>query len=144
MWYVSGTEWRTLENGIPQHRYHLKYAESRDGILWNREGVIGLDYASADEYAFGRPCVLRDSGLYRMWYSVRGDRYRIGYAESVDGIEWTRKDADRGLNVSATGWDSEMVTYPFVWRGRAGLCMLYNGNGYGRTGFGLARERIER
>jgi len=53
-----------------------------------------------------------------MWYSYRGRNniktYRIGYAESFDGLQWIRKDDDVGIDVSKTGWDSEMICYPFV------------------------------
>jgi len=137
MWYVSGTEWTSTPSG-PRHRYHIKYAESRDGQRWDRRGVVCIDYASSDEFAFGRPCVVREGRLYRMWYSYRGERYRIGYAESDDGIVWKRLDSQHGLEPSSMGWDSEMVTYPLVVRHRRRLLMLYNGNGYGRTGIGLA------
>ncbi len=138
MWYVSGTAWEIV-NGEPRHKYHIKYAESRDGCDWVRSGIVCLDYEQ-DEFAFGRPCVIRDEALgrYRMWYSVRGATYRLGYAESADGISWRRADRRAGLSVSAEGWDSEMITYPVVFRRREVLYMLYNGNGYGRTGIGLA------
>lgn len=138
MWYVSGTGWDTVA-GQPRHRYHIRYAESHDGLQWTRAGVVCLDYA-AGEFAFGRPCVIfdADSARYRMWYSVRGDTYRLGYAESSDGIAWQRRDGDAGLELSRDGWDSEMVTYPVVFRDRGTWHMLYNGNGYGRTGIGLA------
>jgi hypothetical protein len=137
MWYVSGTEW-TSASGGPRHRYHIKYAESADGVRWDRRGVVCIDYQSPDEHAFGRPCVVRDGDLYRMWYSYRGSSYRIGYAESNDGIVWTRMDSEHVLPVSSTGWDSEMVTYPLIVNHDSRLCMLYNGNDYGRTGIGLA------
>jgi hypothetical protein len=139
MWYVSGTEWTDSAAG-PRHRYHIKYAESFDGIQWDRRGVVCVDFSSPDEYAFGRPCVVPDAGRYRMWYSYRGPAYRIGYAESGDGIVWTRMDHESGLAVSDTGWDSEMATYPLVLSHRNRLHMLYNGNGYGRSGIGLARS----
>jgi hypothetical protein len=139
MWYVSGTDWRSTPNG-PHHRYHIKYAESLDGRRWDRRGVVCINYGSADEFAFGRPCVLRDGRLYRMWYSYRGAQYRIGYAESSDGIVWTRLDSENVLQPSAIGWDSEMVTYPLVFSQDGRLIMLYNGNGYGRTGIGFARS----
>ena len=137
MWYVSGTEWE-LADGLPRHKYLIKYAESRDGLLWSRHGIVCLTYQDENEYAFGRPCVLHDGDRYRMWYSCRGESYRLGYAESDDGILWARHDDEVGLSVSAAGWDSEMVTYPVVFRERGRLHMLYNGNGYGRSGFGLA------
>ena len=137
MWYVSGTEWTETPEG-PRHHYLIKYAESRDGLRWERTGIVCLDYRSEEEFAFGRPCVLRDGNLYRMWYSYRGPYYRIGYAESADGIVWTRLDSTSVVPPSSSGWDSEMTTYPVVVRRGDRLYMLYNGNGYGRTGIGLA------
>jgi predicted GH43/DUF377 family glycosyl hydrolase len=139
MWYVSGTEWTATPAG-PRHRYHIKYAESADGRRWDRRGVVAIDYNSPDEYAFGRPCVIRAGQGYKMWYSYRGQRYRIGHAVSNDGIQWTRKDFEDGLDASRDGWDSEMVAYPLVLRHGDRLHMLYNGNDYGRTGIGLARH----
>ena len=62
----------------------------------------------------------------------------IGFASSQDGRSWVRNDALAGIDVSAEGWDSEMVCYPSVFEHRRYLYMLYNGNGYGETGFGLA------
>lgn len=138
MWYVSCVRW-TLERGRPKHYYHVKYAESRDGIEWERRGIVCIDFASPDEYAIARPCVVRDGGLYRMWYTYRGTRYRIGYAESGDGVVWQRRDREAALMTASEGWDSEMVAYPFVFDWRNQRYMLYNGNGYGRTGFGLAQ-----
>lgn len=135
MWYGSNLTWDD-----PRGMVHtLKYAESADGIHWQRNGTPLFDFADAAEYAISRPCVLPDDGIYRMWYAYRGAAYRIGYAESPDGLHWTRQDATVGIDVSPSGWDSEMIDYPFVFRHRGQTFMLYNGNGYGRTGFGLAR-----
>jgi hypothetical protein len=136
MWYVSGTRWETVE-GRPKHYYNIRYAESSDGITWRRTGRVCIDYASADEYAIARPCVVRDGALYRMWYCHRGARYRIGYAESTDGLSWTRRD-EQGLDPAAEGWDSEMAAYPFVLDAGGRRYMLYNGAGYGQSGVGLA------
>lgn len=137
MWYLSCTGWR-MRSGKPEHRYHIKYAESDDGVIWRRNGIVAIDYAGDSEYAISRPSVIRDADRWRMWYSYRGDRYRIGYAESDDGRQWRRSDNDAGIDVSEEGWDSEMVEYPFVFDHQGVRYMLYNGNGYGRTGFGLA------
>ncbi|BAO87307.1 hypothetical protein [Caballeronia cordobensis] len=137
MWYLSCTDWRVI-NGRPEHRYHIKYAESADGITWNREGIVAIDYSDSAEYAISRPTVIRDKDCWRMWYSHRGSAYRIGYAESADGVKWARLDAQSGIDVSKAGWDSEMIEYPFVFDHAGARYMLYNGNGYGKTGFGLA------
>lgn len=137
MWYLSCTNWE-IRDGRPEHRYHIKYAESNDGVSWRREGVVAIDYASDMEYAISRPSVIRDPECWRMWFSHRGSSYRIGYAESQDGIQWKRLDEHCLIDVSKSGWDSEMIEYPHVFDHAGGRYMLYNGNGYGKTGFGLA------
>jgi hypothetical protein len=137
MWYLSCVGWPIIQ-GKPRHMYHIKYAESVDGIKWTRDGVVAIDFNDENEYAISRPSVIHDLNCWRMWYSFRGDRYRIGYAESIDGVQWTRKDNLVGIDVSQNGWDSDMIEYPFVFDHRGNRYMLYNGNDYGRTGFGLA------
>ncbi|PYT05760.1 MAG: hypothetical protein DMF60_10925 [Acidobacteria bacterium] len=139
MWYVSCTGWE-IKNGQPQHYYHIKYAESSDGIRWRRDGLVCIDYTSRSEYAIARPCVLKEDGVYKMWYSHREGKgsYRVGYAESADGLYWERRDEESGIEISASGWDSEMIAYPFVFGDKDKRYMLYNGNGYGKTGIGLA------
>ena len=139
MWYVSCTGWE-LDGGRPKHHYHIRHATSQDGVEWHRTGRVCIDFEHEGEYAIARPSVVRDGDLYRMWYSWRGPSYRIGYAESEDGLEWTRRDADAGIDVSAGGWDSEMIEYPCVFDYGGRRCMLYNGNDYGRTGIGLAEQ----
>jgi predicted GH43/DUF377 family glycosyl hydrolase len=137
MWYLSCSRW-DVQDGQPKHYYHLKYAESEDGIHWKRTGLVAIAHKSEDEYAISRPSVIKDDALYRMWYSYRGESYRIGYAESADGIRWERKDDKAGIDVSPSGWDSEMIEYPFVFDHEGERYMLYNGDGYGESGIGLA------
>jgi hypothetical protein len=137
MWYVSATEWR-LVDGAPRHRYHVRYAESADGVRWRRDGHVCIDYSGDDEYAIGRPCVLREDGRYRMWFCARGNAYRLGYAESDDGLHWERDDAATALMGDEQAWEREMSAYPQVFRDGERLHLLYNGNGYGRSGVGWA------
>jgi hypothetical protein len=136
MWYISGTGWITEGSGL-EPCYNIRYAESGDGIHWERPGRTCIDYG-AGEHAIARPWVIRDDNQFRMWFAVRGTRYRIGYAESIDGINWTRADHVGGLTPSAEGWDSDMVEYPCMLDHQGRRYMLYNGNDYGRTGVGLA------
>lgn len=136
-WYISGVRWE-LENGKPKHYYHVRYAESSDGIQWDKRGIVAVDFASPDEYAIGRPWVIKHGDLYKMWYSHRGTAYRMGYAESADGLTWERMDHLAGIDVSESGWDSEMIEYPCIFDHDGERYMLYNGNGYGKTGIGLA------
>jgi len=134
MWYVSGVEW--VHKDLP--RYNIKYAESEDGIHWERKGVVCLDFKSKNENALARPCVIKEDGIYKMWYSYKGESYRIGYAESEDGVTWARKDEEAGIDVSESGWDSQMIEYAFVFKHKDKKYMLYNGNDYGKEGIGLA------
>ncbi|MBQ9537264.1 MAG: hypothetical protein IJU79_05685 [Desulfovibrionaceae bacterium] len=142
-WYLSCIEWK-IENGKPKHYYNIHYAESLDGINWNKLDGPVIDFKNEYEYAISTPRVIKDEpNHYKMWYSYRGqkhiDTYRIGYAESEDGIHWIRKDeAMSSFDVSETGWDSEMICYPYLFKHNDRLYMLYNGNNYGKTGCGLA------
>ena len=136
MWYTAGVRWHGTGANI-KHYYHIRYAESNDGILWRRDGRVAIDFIG-DEYAVGRPCVIRDPDCWRMWYSRRGESYRIGYAESDDGLTWTRRDECAGIQVSPGEWDGEMIEYAAVFDQAGQRWMLYNGDGYGRSGLGLA------
>jgi hypothetical protein len=141
MWYLSCVKWETIGNKV-KHFYHIKYATSSDGITWRRDGTVAIDFRHDNEYAISVPRVIREGGLYKMWYSYRGgpasDYYRIGYAESENGVDWCRKDELVDLAVSEGEWDSKMLCYPFIFDYEGNRFMLYNGNDYGRTGFGLA------
>ncbi|MBU7317614.1 hypothetical protein [Paenibacillus oleatilyticus] len=153
MWYLSCVKW-VIFNDRPEPFYHIKYAESSDGIEWKRKGVICIDFKDENECGLVRPCVIKDGNKYRMWYSFRNlqnyrtniyNSYRIGYAESDDGIKWIRKDNEVGISISSDGWDSSMIEYPFVYEYKKKKIMLYNGNNFGESGFGFAilRERGE-
>jgi len=137
MWYTSGVKWE-IEDCKPKPYYHIKYAQSKDGVSWETRRIVCIDFKSKDEFAIARPCVIKEDGIYKMWYAYSRKKYRIGYAESNDGIHWKRKDDEAGIDVSESGWDSEMVEYPFVFEHRGKKYMLYNGNNYGKDGFGLA------
>ena len=134
MWYVSAIAWERRPEGL-RHRYLIKFAESDDGIHWRRDGRVAIPFEGDDEYAMGRPHVIKEGSVYRMWFCVRGDWYRIAYAESADGLVWRRCTETAP---TAGEWDAEMQAYPMVLPDGARWLMFYNGNGYGRTGFGCA------
>ena len=139
MWYTSGVRW-TYKEGRPFSFYNIKYAESQDGVSWKRAGITSIGFTHRDEHAIARPWVIKEGKTYRMWYCYKANHreYRIGYAESSDGIKFRRKDDQAGIDVSPSGWDSEMVAYPCVFKHEGKYHMLYNGNRYGREGFGHA------
>lgn len=139
MWYGSNLSWGKDQSEM---RHVIKYAESTDLLHWNRTNAIHIPLMHKNEYAISKPWVVKEDGIYRMWYSFRGngeiDSYRIGYAESTDGFIWQRKDESINIDVSVNGWDSEMLCYPSVLKIKNKTYMLYNGNSYGSTGFGIA------
>ncbi len=139
MWYGSNLKWGHDQSEM---NHVIKYAESRDGIHWDRSNRIVVNLEHENEYALSKPYVMKDGETYRMWYSYRANgnitTYRIGYAESVNGTVWNRKDDQAGIDTSQDGWDSEMICYPCIFDFHEKRYMLYNGNGYGKSGFGLA------
>jgi hypothetical protein len=138
MWYGTTKTW---DAGNGEMLHVINTATSVDGQHWNRKG-LAIPFALRLAQAFSRPSVIKnDQGGYDMWFSYRsgsGEKYRIGYASSKDGVQWELKLQDAGIGVSDDGWDSEMVEYPFVLDHKGQRYMFYNGNGYGKTGFGLA------
>lgn len=140
MWYVSCEGW--IHADLPT--YNIKYAESDDGIRWRQGGQIALELGG-EETALARPCIVKEDNVFRMWYSFKTttESYRMGYAESADGLKWERMDELVGIGPSKEGWDSEMIEYPYVFTHEGRKYMAYNGNGYGVNGAGLARLEEE-
>jgi len=141
MYYVSGTEW--LHKDLP--RYNIQIAESKDGKNWHRDGKVAIDYKNDQEMALARPYVIKDNGLYKMWFSYKedaekGGAYRLSYAESKDGFDWERMDDCSGITVSEKGWDSDMIEYAAITEHKGKKIMFYNGNNYGANGIGVAIE----
>jgi len=137
MWYGSSLSWEKDGMDI---QHVIKYSESSDGIEWRRHNHISIPLLPG-ESGVARPCVVKENGIYHMWYSRRIGRKitcTIGYAVSSDGLQWTRKDDSVGIAASNTGWDSEMIEYPCVFSFGDQTYMMYNGNKFGRTGFGIA------
>jgi hypothetical protein len=137
MWYGSNLRWGAEKSDM---LHVIKYAESDDAIHWRRPGTIVIDSMSPEENAICRPCVIRDGDRYRMWFCSRpfAEQYRIQYAESNDGLAWTRLGQDPGIDVSPAGWDSQAIEYPSLFDHDGRRYLLYSGNGYGKEGFGIA------
>lgn len=138
VWYGGGSDFDT-EGGRQYPRYNIRYAESEDGLSLARDYKVCVDMRGG-EYRVGRPYVVKDGGLYKMFYGAgtKDEGYRLAYAESADGISWERRDEQIGIDVSESGWDSRMQGYPAVLSCAGRTYMFYNGNDYGREGFGYA------
>jgi predicted GH43/DUF377 family glycosyl hydrolase len=143
VWYGAGSEFRRgATKTLPV--YNIRYCESPDGISFPDEGAVCIP-TSGEEHRVGRPWVVRSDAGYEMYFGAGTERlpYRLAYARSRDGFEWERDDEALGLERSASGWDSEMIAYPAVVVAGGRTYLFYNGNGYGREGFGYA-ERVDR
>jgi hypothetical protein len=144
MWYVSGVSWEEIE-GQYEPVYVIKHAYSSDGINWVRPNNVCITPSNEME-AFSRPSVVKDGAIYKMWFCFRDSfdyrggqgSYKLGYAESSDGMNWIRKDDKLDMEISPGGWDSEMQCYPYIIDIASKRYMFYNGNGFGHSGFGLA------
>lgn len=135
MWYGSNLRWGPEKKDM---LHVIKYAESADAVHWEKHDRIVIDSASPEENAICKPCVIKDPEGYQMWFCSRGEKYRIQRAVSEDGCSWRRLGMDAGIDVSPEGWDSDMIEYPCVFDHRGDRFLLYAGNGFGSTGFGLA------
>jgi hypothetical protein len=72
------------------------------------------------------------------FHTNRNNSYRLGYAYSDDLVTWTRADDDLNLERNREGWDADMMCYPNFFTCENKIYLLYNGNEFGRHGFGLA------
>jgi sucrose-6-phosphate hydrolase SacC (GH32 family) len=150
MWYIFGTRWAhyATENTEAERTYKIGHATSADGIAWQKDEArqIISDRLGPDE-SQALPTVIRIGTRYHMFFCYResfdfrhaaGRGYRIGHAWSDDLEDWTRDDEDPSLTGTCGEWDSDMQCYPHVFECDGKVYLLYNGNDFGRGGFGLA------
>ena len=133
MWYLHGY-------------YEVYHLQSVDGIHWEQgdwTNPLSLESPSGwDNNAILGISIIQEDGLYKLWYSANpspGANHCIGYASSVDGINWETPslgliefegDTDNNivLQGSTSSWDNRMVTAPHVLKnGNPGYRMWYTG-----------------
>ena len=142
MWYTAdaGSGW--VDGGKKKlPLYDLKYAESSSPIEWPRQkGEVAVGFKDGDEHGIAKCTLWKEGGLYKIIYSIRSlsKKYRLGYGESVDGIHFTRLDDQVGIDVSPTGWDSEMIAFAERLTFKDRTYLFYCGNHYGMDGMGYA------
>lgn len=148
MWYIYGTTWiASPKDNEPQRVYKIGHAISKEGISWQKENrQIILDKLNPLECQ-ALPTVIKLGHVYHMLFCYRyatdfrmnrNRSYRLGYAYSKNLSEWIRDDDHAGITVSEEGWDSDMICYPHMFTYGNSTYLLYNGNEFGRYGFGLA------
>jgi predicted GH43/DUF377 family glycosyl hydrolase len=145
LWYTSGIKWIETDSK-PESVYQIMHATSGDGINWKRNGIPVIKEVVENE-AQASPSIIEINGRWHMFFSYRHSvdfrnkerGYRLGYAWSDNLLDWQRDDSKVGLQVSESGWDSEMVCYPSVIRIENEIYLFYCGNDFGREGFGIAQ-----
>jgi len=149
MWYIFGTGWRRYApDAEPDRTYKIGHATSEDGIQWVKEEARQIiDDRLGPEESQALPTVIDIAGRFHMFFcyrqsfdfrrnSARG--YRIGHACSDDLEEWHRDDENPRLAGTPGEWDSDMLCYPNAVECDGRVYLLYNGNEFGRHGFGAA------
>lgn len=149
MFYLFGKKWsEAAKDHAAERVYKIAQAISTDGLNWQRDSQFIIADKLGEDECQALPTVLQVGKRYHMYFcyramiGFRSDKnksYRLGYAYSDDLLHWTRNDAKAGLNLSGSGWDSEMMCYPNIFKCKKDIYLLYNGNYFGREGFGIAK-----
>ena len=145
LWYIAGRKWKMID-GLAEPVYKIRMATSMNGTDWTKINKDLIESRVEDDEAQASPDVFHANGRYHMFFCYRysshyrgkQNGYRIGYATSTDLITWKRDDSRAGIDLSESGWDSEMISYPHVFSLDGKTWLAYLGNGVGRHGFGLA------
>jgi len=133
--------WYTLGVGT---RRAIGYAASADGMYWEDfpDNPVLLDGRGStwDGTFVSQPTVLHDGRQFRMWYTGHdGERTRIGYATSADGIDWEKHAGNSVLSEGESGaWDGTRVSDPTVLYDGRRYRMWYSGNDGTQTRIGYA------
>lgn len=148
MWYNADCDnvWTTNDAGKILPVYITKCMTSSDPYVWKQnEGTQCFNFKEEKEYALSTPTLWYEDGLYNMIYSVRtfDKGYRLGYAKSKDGMTFIRADEEMDIDVSASGWDSEMICFGYRYKYKNKTYLFYSGNNYGVGGMGYAELELE-
>jgi predicted GH43/DUF377 family glycosyl hydrolase len=149
MWYVGKSNCGTWPCDTA-----IGYATSSDGITWakyndpdtdtdpyaNSDPVINLGPdGSWDGDFICFPTVIKEGSIYRMWYDgeesetpVGGET--IGYAYSMDGINWKKYDGNPVIMEGGAGdFDEDGALHSMVVKDGNTYKMWYAGDEYGGT-----------
>lgn len=142
-YYLSADSWLEDENNALQPTYNLKICRSKDGIKWKKTGDVAIS-KEAREAGISAASIIKASGAYHMWFSVRegvnfrgGEgAYAIKHASSLDGINWFRDD--KYSLASDKLYGENMCAYPSIIKFQDTIYMFYNGLNFGEGGISLA------
>lgn len=147
MWYSRFLDWRRV-NGKLEPIYDIGLATSEDGLNWTPAPKPALSLSGEHEGGLVRAHAMSIGGRQILIAGARGwQDFRAGGAETYHFIlaEETGQGGWKRLpgrldpeKVETNGWDNDMRCYPhpIQWRGKT--LLFYNGNNFGRDGFGVA------
>jgi predicted GH43/DUF377 family glycosyl hydrolase len=126
MWFAASafpaTAWKP---------YRIGFAASTDGIIWKVHPAAVLEPTAGtwDSYNVDMPCVVRENGGYKMWYTggMYDYEYKTGYATSPDGINWTKHPSNPIFLPRPGSWEAAGVHCGFVVPVAGGYRMYYSG-----------------
>jgi predicted GH43/DUF377 family glycosyl hydrolase len=126
----DGTTFHMWYSGFNGAVYRIGYANSSNGIKWNKHSTPVLNPDTPwDNIHVYSPAVLYNEGTFHMWYSgYDGSIWRIGYATSTDGTNWSKSSANPVLDLGPPGsWDDERIYCPEVVNDKGQYHMWYSG-----------------
>ncbi len=148
----DGSGFRMWYEGLGQtsDESSVGYATSPDGSVWTKHpgnpiiepGTPG----SFDAAGVGPESVIMRDGLYQMWYvaspteATRVQDWTIGYAESADGLSWSRHSAP--VLEPASAWESSWLGDPSVRFDGARYEMWYTGSTHA-LGYAVSFDGVE-
>lgn len=146
IYYVSGLRWESIGG-----RYEPIYLIHRCWVDLSRENMAVVRVPAANPVipqahpleCFSRPWVAIIDGRKYLFYAYRSaldyrdgaGAYRIGMAIMRDD-KWLRDDVS--LSLPRSEFDQTMQSYPAIFEAKGRVFMLYNGNSFGKHGFGVA------
>ena len=145
MFYIRGLKWS--DTNPPERVYKISYATSLNGINWQKSSKLIIQNILGEDECQALPTVIKIDSIWHMYFcyremagfrTVKNKSYRIGYAYSKNLVDWIRDDDNAGIHISETGWDSEMMCYPNIFKCNNNIYLLYNGNEFGKDGYGIA------
>ena len=147
MWYTADSQSGWIDGEKKKlPLYDLKHAISDSPVKWPRiKGEVSVAFKSSDEHGIAKCTLWKEDHLYKIIYSIRSlsQGYRLGYGESKDGSNFERLDDQVGIDVSDSGWDSEMIAFAERFEYQGKVYLFYCGNHYGMGGMGYA-ELVEK
>jgi beta-1,2-mannobiose phosphorylase / 1,2-beta-oligomannan phosphorylase len=112
-------------------RKSVALVESQDGLQWSEPKIVlGPRTETGWEEDINRPVVIKRDDGYHAWYTgqAKGQSW-IGYATSLDGINWERASRMPALSPEQP-WEKVAVMCPHViWDKSAGLFRMWYSGG---------------